>query len=114
MGIEYYIENGTFRSDANPAVAAIVRTCILDGLANISPFLRTFMETHGITMQQLNLEIGDPEYRMVMGTGEERENTHSRMSKRKSDGIVTDQSKGYLKRPAANVLNAVVWPGEGK
>jgi TetR/AcrR family transcriptional regulator len=93
LGIQFYIEEGTFRPDVNPAVVVVISTFITDGLANISPFLRKFMETHGITMQQLNLEIGDLVYRMVMNTGEKSENMYSRMSKWRNDRIATDQSK---------------------
>lgn len=92
-GVNYYIENGTFRPDANPAVVVIVSTFILDGLANAGPFLRKFMETHGVTPQQLNLGIGDLVYRMVMNPGEEHESTHSRMSAWRGDGIATDRGQ---------------------
>jgi AcrR family transcriptional regulator len=85
LGIQFYIEDGTFRPDMNPAVVVVVSTFITDGLSNISPFLRKFLEIHGITMQQLHLEIGDLVYRMVMNTGEKSENSYSKMSKWRGD-----------------------------
>jgi hypothetical protein len=47
LGIKFYIENGIFRYDVNPAAVVVVSTFITDGMANMSPFLRKFMETHG-------------------------------------------------------------------
>lgn len=92
-GINHYTKNGTFRSDVNPAAIVVVSIFITDGLANISPFLKKFMENHGLTLQQLNLEIGDLVYRMVMDTGEENRNTHSKMSEWRNERIVTDKNK---------------------
>lgn len=94
LAIKFYIEDGTYRPDVNPAVAVVVSTFITDGIANISPFLRKFMETHGVTMQQLYLEIGDLVYHMLMNTGEKSEDMYSRMSKWRNDRFATDQDKG--------------------
>ncbi len=73
------IEDGTFRHDADPFLGGVLIALIGSGIIYMSPTLRTNMEKHGITMQQLNLEIADIAYRMVMKTKEGDENIHARM-----------------------------------
>ncbi|AAM06322.1 TPA: TetR/AcrR family transcriptional regulator [Methanosarcina acetivorans] len=74
------IEDGTFRSDANPLLTAVLIGLISIGIPHMSPSIKTFMETHGITAQQFNLEVADLAYRMVMHIQEGDENIRSRKS----------------------------------
>jgi hypothetical protein len=94
LATKFYIEDGTYRPEVNPAAAVVVSTFIADGIANISPFLRKFMEAHGVTMQQLYLEMGDLVYHMLMNTGEKSEDMYSRILKWRSDRFATDQGEG--------------------
>lgn len=72
------IEDETFRPDANPLLVAIVIGLISIGIPHMNPSLRKFMETHGITTQQFNLEVADLAYRMVMHIEEGDENIRAR------------------------------------
>ncbi|HII94004.1 MAG TPA: TetR/AcrR family transcriptional regulator [Methanosarcina sp.] len=72
------IEDGTFRSDADPFLVAVLIALIGSGVAQMNPFLRKNMEKHGISMQRLNLEVGDLAYRMVMHIEEGNENIRVR------------------------------------
>jgi TetR/AcrR family transcriptional regulator len=72
------IEDGTFRSDANPFLVAVLIALVGSGVAQMSPFLRKNMEKHGVTMQQLNMEVADLAYRMVMHIEEGNENIRAR------------------------------------
>ncbi len=74
------IEDGVFRSDANPFLVAVLIALVGSGIAQMSPFLRKNMEKHGVTTQQLNLEVADLAYRMVMNIEEGDENIRARTS----------------------------------
>ncbi|AAM06144.1 TetR/AcrR family transcriptional regulator [Methanosarcina acetivorans] len=91
--IKNYIEDGTYRPDLNPVVVLILNSIIADGLLNISPFQRKFMETHGITVQQLYLGISDLVIYMTMNTGEKSKDIHARTLKWMGDRYATDQNK---------------------
>lgn len=91
--IRNYVEDGTYRSDVNPVVVLILNYIIAEGLLNISPFQRKFVETHGITMQQLYLEISDLVIRMVVNTGERGEDIHAKTLKWMRDRYATDKTK---------------------
>lgn len=72
------IDDGTFRSDADPFLVGILISLVGSGITYMSPILRTNMEKHGITVQQLNLELADLAYRMVMHTEEGDENIRAK------------------------------------
>lgn len=74
------IEDGSFRSDVNPVLVAVLIGLISIAIPQMSPSIRTFMESHGVTMQQFNLEVADLAYRMVMHTEEGDENIRARTS----------------------------------
>lgn len=92
--IRKYIENGIYRPNLNPVVVLILNSIIADGLLNISPFQRKFMEAHGVTMQQLYLEISDLVIYMDINTGEKGEDIYARTLKWMGDRYATDQNKG--------------------
>lgn len=72
------IEDGTFRSDADPFLVAVLIALIGSGVAQMNPFLRKNMEKHGVSMQRLNLEVADLAYRMVMHIEEGNESIRVR------------------------------------
>lgn len=74
------IEDGSFRSDANPVLVAVLIGLISIAIPQMSPSIRTFMESHGVTMHQFNLEVADLAYRMVMHTEEGDENIRAKTS----------------------------------
>ncbi len=74
------IEDGAFRPDANPFLVAVLIALVGSGIAQMSPFLRKNMEKNGVTTQQLNLEVADLAYRMVMNIEEGDENIRARTS----------------------------------
>ncbi|WP_440947783.1 TetR/AcrR family transcriptional regulator [Methanosarcina sp. T3] len=92
--IRNYIEDGTYRPDLNPVVVMMLNSIIADGLLNIGPFQRKFMEAHGVTMQQLYLEISELVIYMATNTGERSEDIHARTLKWIGDRYATDQDKG--------------------
>lgn len=95
--IRDYIEDGIYRSDVNPVIVLILNYIIAEGLLNINPFQKKFMETHGVTIQQLYLEISDLVTRMVVNTEERGEDIHARTLKWMSDRYATDKDKNQLK-----------------
>lgn len=65
----------------NPVVVFILNSIIAEGPLNINPFQRKFMEAHGITMQQLYLEISDLVIHIVVNPSEKGEDIHPRTLK---------------------------------
>jgi TetR/AcrR family transcriptional regulator len=92
------IEDGIYRPDVNPVAIVALNTFINDGISNLNPFLKKFIETHGITIQQLHMEIGDLVLHMLMNTGEKSENFYSSLMKWSSDILATEMDKDLLKR----------------
>lgn len=72
------IQDGSFRSDANPILVAVLIGLVSIAIPQMSPSIRNFMESHGVTMQQFNLEVADLAYRMVMHTEDGDENIRAK------------------------------------
>jgi TetR/AcrR family transcriptional regulator len=79
------IEDGVIRSDVSPVVVVVLNNLIATGIMNMSPYLRKFMEVHGITMEQFYVEVASLVSHMGMNTGEGNESIRERMLKWRSD-----------------------------
>jgi AcrR family transcriptional regulator len=87
------IEEGVIRSDVSPVVVVVLNNLIATGIMNMSPYLRRFMEVHGITMEQFYLEVANLVSHMAMDNGEGNESIRERMLKWRSNRFASEQNK---------------------